>query len=65
MLFLKENLKKKRYMLMYIITLGESEGCEYILEKVTQLGWLGTLTNSSSLQLVELRVVLITNYDGS
>ena len=50
---------------MYIMTLGESEGCEYILEKVTQLGWLETLTKSSSLQLVELRVVLITDYDGS
>ena len=47
-LFLRENLKKERWMLIYIMTLKESEGCEYILEKVTQLGWLRTPTNSSS-----------------
>jgi len=34
---------------MYVVTLGKSEGCEYTLEKVIQLEWLGTPTNSSPL----------------
>ena len=65
MLFLRENLKKERQMLMYVMTLGKSERCEYILEKVTQLGWLGTPTNFSSSQLVELGVVLIMDHNSS
>ena len=66
MLFLRENLKKeKKWMLIYVMNLGESEECKYTLEKVTQLGWLETPNNSSPSQLVELGVVLITNYDGS
>ena len=65
MLFLRESLKKKRQMLIYMMTLRESEGYEYILEKVTQLGWLEILTNSSPSQLVELGVVLIMDHDGS
>jgi len=35
-------------MLIYIMTLRELEGYEYTLEKVTQLEWLRTPTNSSS-----------------
>jgi len=50
---------------MKVMTLRKSEECEYILENVTQLGWLGTLTNSFPLQLVELGIVLMTNYDNS
>jgi len=66
MSFLRENLKKEeRWMLIYVMNLGESEECKYTLEKVTQLGWLGTPNNSSPSQLVELGVVLITNHDGS
>jgi len=65
MSFLGENLKKERQMLMKVMTLRKSEEYEYILENVTQLGWLGTLTNSFPLQLVELGIVLMTNYDNS
>ena len=65
MSFLKENLRKKRQMLMKVMTLKESEGCEYILENITQLGWLRTPTNSSPSQLVELGIVLITDHDDS
>ena len=65
MLFLRENLKKERQMLIYVMTLGKSERCEYTLEKVIQLGQLGTPTNFSPSQLVELGVVLIIDYDSS
>jgi len=49
----------------YVMTLGKLEGYKYTLEKVTQLGWLGTPTNSSPSQLVELGVVLIIDHDSS
>jgi len=47
------------------MTLGGSLSREKGLENVIQLGWLGTPTNSSPSQLVELGIDLIEDYDSS
>jgi len=47
------------------MTLRESLSCKKSLENVVQLGWLGTPTNSSPSQLVELGIDLIEDYEDS
>jgi len=47
------------------MTLKELPTWEEFLENVDQFGWLGTPTNSFSLQLVELRMDCMTDQDGS
>ena len=51
--FCKEKQKQKIWMLIYIKTLRESDWLAGILAKVSQLGWWGTPTSSSPLQLVK------------
>ena len=47
------------------MALRESVAWVEFLENVVQFGWLGTPTNSSSLQLEELGMNHIKNQDGS
>ena len=60
----RENQKDKSLMLMYITTLGESFAIEEFLEKVIQLGWFGTPTNSSPSLLFELSIKQMVIYKG-
>ena len=65
MSFHKEKWRWEMWMLIYVKTLGELDWLAMVLAKVSQLGWQGTLTSSSPLQLVELGIVHIVNYGGS
>ena len=65
MSFHKEKWRWEMWMLIYVKTLGELDWLAMVLAKVSQLGWQGTPTSSSPLQLVELGIVHIVNYGGS
>jgi len=52
-------------MMIYIITLGTSWTFDGFLEKVTQLGWLGTPTKSFSSNKEELEIECIIDYGSS
>ena len=57
MSFHKEKQRQEIHILIYIKTLGESDWFVKVLAKVSQLGWWGMPTSSSSSLLVELRIV--------
>ena len=58
----KEKQKEESLMLIYVTTLGESFSLEKFLEKVIQLEWFETSTNSL---LLELSIEQIVVHDGS
>ena len=60
----REKSMEEIWMLIYIMTLGESLFCKKGLANVIQFGWLGTPTNSLPSQLVEPRIDLIRDQDS-
>ena len=61
----KEKYKEKSLILIYVITLGELLFFEEFLEKVIQLGWFSTPTNSSLSLHLELGMDQIIDHNGS
>ena len=61
----KKKQEDKSLMLIYIITLGKLFDLEGFLEKVIQLGWFGTSTNSSPFLLLELGIEQIVVHNSS
>jgi len=61
----KEKWKEESFMLIYVTTLGKLFSLKEFLEKVIQLEWFRTPTNSSSSLLLELGKEWIVVYDGS
>lgn len=60
----KQKQKDKSQMFIYVMTLGEFSALIKFLEKVSQLGWLETSTNSSPL-LFKLGNEQMVTQDGS
>jgi len=63
--FHKEKQRWEIHILIYVKTLGESNWFVGVLAKVSQLGWWEIPTSSSSLLLVELRMIHMVNHGGS
>lgn len=61
----KQKQKDKSQMFIYVMTLGEFSALIKFLEKVSQLGWLETSTNSSPSLLFKLGNEQMVTQDGS
>ena len=65
MSFCKEKQREEIQMWMYVMTLEDSEAHTKDLANIVQFRWVGTPTNASPLQLVELGMDWIINQGGS